>query len=125
MKQRYEAEGPDSGEAVNALARERLRCPLLDDNEDCVLYRHRPITCRVYGIPTAVHRKVRACGKNRFEKGQTYPVFDLDGTYRDLYVLSTELLKAEGQEDLEKASLLLSVSAALQTPRERLLSDPP
>jgi hypothetical protein len=79
----------------------------------------------VYGIPTAVHRKVRACGKNHFEKGQSYPVFDLDGTYRDLHVLSMELLKTEGQEDLEKASLLISVSTALQTPRERLLSELP
>lgn len=125
LKRRFEAEGPDSQHAMNALARERMRCPLLDENQDCALYRYRPITCRVYGIPTAVHGKVRACGKNLFEKGKSYPVFDLDGTYRDLHVLSTELLKAEGQEDLERASLLISVSTALQTPRERLLSDLP
>jgi len=125
MKRRFEAEGPDSQHAMNALARERMRCPLLDENQDCALYRYRPITCRVYGIPTAVHGKVRACGKNLFEKGKSYSVFDLDGSYRDLHVLSTELLKAEGQQDLERASLLISVSTALQTPRERLLSDLP
>jgi Fe-S-cluster containining protein len=123
MKRRFQAEGRDPQSAMNALARERMQCPLLDENQDCTLYRYRPITCRVYGIPTAVHGKVRVCGKTRFEKGQSYPVFDLDGAYRDLHVLSMELLKAEGQQDLEKASLLISVSKALRTPCDRLLSD--
>ncbi len=125
LKRRFQAEGRDSRSATDALARERMQCPLLDENQDCVLYRVRPITCRVYGIPTAVHGKARACGKTGFEKGRSYPVFDLDGVYRDLHVLSMELLEAEGHHDLEKASLLLSVSTALRTPRDRLLSDLP
>ena len=125
IERRFQAEGRDPQGAMNALARERMQCPLLDENQDCVLYRFRPITCRVYGIPTAVHGKVRACGKTRFEEGKSYPVFDLDDAYRDLHVLSMELLKTEGHEDLERASLLISVSKVLQTPRERLLSDIP
>lgn len=124
MKRRFQAEGRDPQSAMNALARERIQCPLLDENQDCVLYRFRPITCRVYGIPTAVHGKARACGKTRFEKGQSYPVFDLDGAYRDLHLLSMDLLRAEGHQDLEKASLLISVSTVLSTPGDRLLSDP-
>ena len=123
MKRRFQAEGRDPRSAMNALARERIQCPLLDENQDCVVYRFRPITCRVYGIPTAVHGKARACGKTRFEKGQSYPVFDLDGAYRDLHLLSMDLLRAEGHQDLEKAFLLISVSTVLSTPGDRLLSD--
>ena len=27
------------------------RCPLLDDNDHCLIYEHRPIVCRLEGIP--------------------------------------------------------------------------
>ncbi|MGD8985952.1 MAG: YkgJ family cysteine cluster protein, partial [Desulfobacteraceae bacterium] len=50
------------------LARERIRCPLLDGNLDCILYPYRPITCRVYGIPTRIQGKARVCGKAGFKK---------------------------------------------------------
>jgi hypothetical protein len=81
---------------------------------------HRPITCRVYGIPTKVQGKARVCWKADFKKDERYPVFDLDGAYRELYFLSTELLKGAG-EDTEKASLLISVSKAITTPLKYLL----
>jgi len=97
------------------ISRERIPCPLLNEHQDCILYAHRPITCRVYGIPTKIQGKARACWKAEFKEGERYPVFDLDGVYRDLYFLSTELLKAGGQDDPEKASLLISVSKAITT----------
>jgi len=105
-----------------ALARERLRCPLLNDNDECVLYTYRPITCRLYGIPTLIHGKARVCGKAGFKKGERYPVFDLDSIYRDLFMLSKELLEKSGSTDIEKASLLISVSKALKTPMEELMN---
>ena len=55
------------------LARERIRCPLLDKNQDCILYPYRPITCRVYGIPTGIHGTARVCGKAGFIKDKDYP----------------------------------------------------
>jgi len=103
------------------LSRERVPCPLLNEHQECILYLHRPITCRVYGIPTKIQGKARACWKAEFKEGERYPVFDLDGVYRDLYFLSTELLKAGGQDDPEKASLLISVSKAVTTPLQDLL----
>lgn len=108
-----------------ALARERMRCPLLDDNLECVLYTCRPITCRVYGIPTAIQGKARVCGKAGFIKGETYPIFDLDGVYRDLFSLSKELLRDAGHGDLDRASLLISVSKAISTPLEALINESP
>jgi Fe-S-cluster containining protein len=104
------------------LARERIRCPLLDEKDDCILYPHRPVTCRVYGIPTSVQGKARVCGKAAFEGGRKYPVFDLDGTHRDLHMLSREVLE-QADKDPEKASLLISVSKAIHTPLEDLVSE--
>jgi len=105
------------------LATERIRCPLLNGENECSLYDHRPITCRVYGIPTRIQGKARVCGKAGFEKGGSYPTFDLDSVYRDLFELSKELLAGLGEEDMEKASLLVSLSKAILTPMEILVRE--
>jgi Fe-S-cluster containining protein len=104
------------------LATERIRCPLLDDNRECVLYLHRPITCRVYGIPTRIQGKARVCGKSGFKSGEAYGAFDLDGVYSSLHALSVQLLQINGKEEnLEPASLLISVSKTITTPLESLI----
>ncbi len=105
-----------------SLARERIRCPLLNDHNECVLYPYRPITCRVYGIPTKVRGVPRVCGKAGFRKGQEYPVFDLDGVHRELHQLSRELLERAGGKDPEMSTLLLSVSKVIKTPFEELIT---
>ncbi|MFZ5632340.1 MAG: YkgJ family cysteine cluster protein [Bacillota bacterium] len=105
-----------------AMARERVRCPLLGSDDKCVLYGHRPITCRVYGIPTVINGAVHACWQAGFKKDRPYPAFDLDGAYRELYRLSGRLLERCGQRDAERASLLLSVSKSIKAPVEELIS---
>ena len=105
-----------------SLARARIRCPLLDDNDECVLYPYRPITCRVYGIPTMIRGALRVCGKSGFRKDQTYPAFNLDGIHRELYQLSSELVDKKEAKGIERASLLLSVSKVIKTPVEQLIS---
>ena len=50
-------------------AKERVRCPLLGLDNTCLLYEHRPITCRIYGVPTSIHGKAHVCGECRFKKG--------------------------------------------------------
>lgn len=104
-----------------SLARARIRCPLLNDQNECILYPYRPITCRVYGVPTRVRGVPRVCGKAGFKKGETYPLFDLDEVHRELHRLSRELLDRAGGKDLERASLLLSVSKVIKTPVEELM----
>jgi len=108
---------------AHVLARERIRCPLLDENQDCILYAYRPITCRVYGIPTKIQGQARVCGKAGFKKGEPYPAFDLDGLYRDLHNLSKELLNDVKKCDPEKASLLISVAKAISTPQDELIHE--
>jgi Fe-S-cluster containining protein len=106
-----------------AMARGRVRCPLLDENEDCILYANRPITCRTYGVPTKIQGKARVCGKTEFRTGENYPVFDLDGIYSDLYVLSKEFLNGREKSDPEKASFLISVAKVISTPQDDLLHE--
>ena len=106
------------------LAKERVRCPLLDNQDECVLYHRRPITCRLYGIPTRIQGKARVCGKSGFKQGEKYPIFDLDAMYHKLYVLSREFVEDAGQEDTEKASLLISVAKAIRSPVNDLLEEP-
>ena len=106
---------------IQILAKERIRCPLLNENQECILYAHRPITCRVYGIPTKIHGKAHACGKAEFKKGESYPTYDMDRVYRDLYTLSEAMLTNSEKGNPEKASLLISVPKAISTPLDDLI----
>ena len=123
IQEKLRAHKDDPQMQAYILARERIRCPLLDDNNDCIIYPYRPITCRVYGIPTKIQGKARVCGKAEFKAGESYPAFDLDGIFRDLFRLSKELLRSGGRQDLDNASLLISVSRAIRTPGENLISE--
>ncbi|MCL6559660.1 MAG: YkgJ family cysteine cluster protein, partial [Firmicutes bacterium] len=104
LKEKLRIYKDDPEKQALAMARERVGCPLLNDEQKCMLYAHRPITCRVYGIPAVVNGKPRVCWKSGFEKGRSYPAFDLDGMYRELYRLSGKLLEKAGQKDVERAS---------------------
>ena len=122
---RVQEELRERGEAGgDPLALGRIRCPLLTEERDCVLYNARPITCRIYGVPTKVQGKARVCRLSGFEEGISYPAFDLDGVFRDLYDMSRELVEKAGGEDPERAGLLISVSKALTTPLETLIHEP-
>jgi Fe-S-cluster containining protein len=111
------AKANHSPEAADSLlGSERIRCPLLNDELECILYAYRPITCRVYGIPTTIQGRARVCGQSGFETGRPYPTFKLDEINRELYLLSRKLLEAAGRSDLDSASLLLSVSEIIRKP---------
>ncbi len=57
------AGGKKEADILTDLAGERIRCPLLNDKEMCDLYEHRPITCRLYGMPTSIGGVGYTCGK--------------------------------------------------------------
>lgn len=101
--------------ASEALARERVRCPLLDEGDRCILYPWRPLTCRVYGIPTFIQGKPHVCAQGGFKRGESYPFFDLDQAYRELYGLSKELFRGAGRADLEEAGLMIAVPVVIKT----------
>ncbi|MDD9302380.1 MAG: YkgJ family cysteine cluster protein [Desulfobacter sp.] len=108
-------EGTDQLEIVGKMSQERIRCPLLGENNLCVLYDHRPITCRVYGIPTSTAGVSHICGRTNFSQGKAYPTLNMDKIYTQLQLLSAELVKEINSEKIRMHEMLIPVSMAMVT----------
>jgi Fe-S-cluster containining protein len=108
-------EGKKEEEALIQMAEERVRCPFLNETDLCDLYENRPITCRVYGVPAAIHGAGHTCGRSGFKEGILYPTINLDRINQRLFDLSEELLKEIGSKDLQLQTRLLPLSTALLT----------
>lgn len=108
-------QGASDEEILQAAARDHIRCPLLDGNNVCVLYEDRPITCRVYGVPTAIHGKGHVCGKCGFVKGRPYPTVALDRIQDKLADLSRQIAQAVDSRFKELHTTYVPVSMALLT----------
>jgi Fe-S-cluster containining protein len=105
-----------STEAILAdLARERIRCPLLGDDDRCVLYDCRPVTCRLYGVPMEIGGKAHSCGKSGFAPGGSYPTVKVEMLQDRLFALSGELAAGIGSSYPLLADMLVPVSMALLT----------
>ncbi len=108
-------EGEEETAVLEALGRDRVRCPLLNDQNLCDLYDHRPITCRLYGIPASVGGKGRSCSLSGFEAGEAYPTVNIDAIHTRLQELSATLLKDLKAANVKLADLLVPLSMALLT----------
>jgi len=107
--------GKKEGEILAELATERVRCPLLNEARRCDLYAYRPLTCRFYGIPTAIGGSGHTCGLSDFKPGQKYPTVNLDSVHGELQKISAELLRDIGSRNIKLADLLIPLSSALIT----------
>ncbi|KPJ77647.1 MAG: hypothetical protein AMJ54_07135 [Deltaproteobacteria bacterium SG8_13] len=108
-------QGKGEDEVLEGLAKARVRCPLLTGKEKCALYEYRPITCRLYGIPTAIGGQGHSCGISGFEQGKPYPTVHLDKINEQLQQLSAELVRDLGSNFVKLVDLLIPVSMALTT----------
>lgn len=102
-------------EALQLMAAERVRCPFLNESDLCDLYESRPVTCRVYGVPTAIQGAGHTCGKSGFKEGVLYPTINLDRINQRLFGLSEEMLREIGSEDQQLKTRLLPLSTSLLT----------
>ena len=107
--------GKSENDILLDLAQVRIRCPLLNDTERCELYRHRPITCRLYGIPTSVQGKGRTCALSGFKEGSAYPTVNLDIIHQQLQQISAELIRDLNSQYIKLSDLLVPLSMALLT----------
>lgn len=112
---REEKSGVDIDDIMTEAARTRLRCPLLDSNDLCLLYEARPITCRVYGIPTSIGGRGHVCGFSGFEKGGQYPTVKLDKIQVALVGLSRAIGEAVGSRYDKLHEVYMPLSMALLT----------
>ncbi len=97
------------------MAREKVRCPLLGDDDRCALYEARPVTCRVYGIPMNIGGTGRICGKSGFTSGGSYPAVNLEAVRSRLAALSLDLARHARSGYAEIHTVLVPVSMALLT----------
>jgi len=108
-------EGANAQEILAEMAKVRVRCPLLDDSGACQMYDKRPVTCRIYGVPTAIGGQAHTCGKSGFEQGKPYPTVYLDRIQDKLYALSHELAKSLATRFSGLGEVLVPLSSALMT----------
>jgi len=107
--------GKSEEEILAGLAQERVRCPFLNEAELCDLYDNRPLTCRFYGIPTAISGAGHTCGKSAFEKGEQYPTVNLDVVNSQLQRISMELIRDLKSRYAKLSDMLVPLSMALLT----------
>lgn len=107
--------GENADEILRRAAAARVPCPLLDAQNTCLLYAQRPITCRLYGIPTAFGGKGHVCGKTTFAKGGAYPTVNMDKIQNQLAGLSQDIASAAHSRFSELHQVYVPVSMALTT----------
>ncbi|MBU0993729.1 MAG: YkgJ family cysteine cluster protein [Proteobacteria bacterium] len=107
--------GRDEIGILGDMAMERVRCPFLNEKSKCDMYDMRPITCRLYGIPTSTSGASHICGKSAFEKGGKYPTVNMDKIHNQLYNLSLELAIHIKSRYAKIAEVLIPLSMALIT----------
>ena len=81
----------------------------------CDLYEHRPITCRLYGIPTSIGGVGHTCGKSGFVEGKQYPTVNLDLIQKKLYDIAAEFVHRSESRHVKMADMLVPVSMAMLT----------
>lgn len=108
-------DGRSETEILEEMAVQRVQCPLLDSEDRCELYESRPITCRLYGIPTVIGDKAHTCGISGFKEGTQYPTVKLDAIQRKLYEISFELAQEIKSHYPKLAEVLVPLSMALLT----------
>jgi Fe-S-cluster containining protein len=112
---RAQQAGQMENQILEDLAAERVRCPLLNDQNQCELYDWRPITCRLYGVPTSIGGNSYTCGKSDFKLGQSYPTVYLDKIQDQLFELSHDLVREIRSSYTKMGDLLVPLSMALLT----------
>lgn len=112
---RAEKDGESPESIMQKAAQFRLRCPLLNDENRCLLYDARPITCRLYGIPTSIGGHGHVCGFSGFEKDKSYQSVQLDKIQSRLEQLSQEIGLAMQSRFKELHTVYVPLSMALLT----------
>ena len=107
--------GKSEEDILNELAEKKIRCPLLNQQDLCDLYDHRPITCRFYGIPTSIAGKGHTCGLSGFVEGEAYPTVKLEIIQKKLYEISAEIVQVIKSRYARMGEMLVPLSMALLT----------
>jgi len=92
-KERDDQLSAKEGNSQMLLAQWRIRCPMLEDAQQCAIYEVRPLTCRIYGLPLSIEGKGHVCGFSGFKKGRDYPTIKMENIHAYLLDLSSQLAR--------------------------------
>jgi Fe-S-cluster containining protein len=107
--------GKSESDILNEMAAQRIRCPLLNKDDCCDMYDVRPITCRLYGVPTEIGGQAHTCGSSGFKQGQSYPTVKIEKINKRLYEISFALAHDINSRFPNLAEMLVPLSMALLT----------
>ncbi len=120
------AQNLDEDNSYTLFSKAKIQCPMLLEEGLCAIYAHRPITCRVYGMPTSIKKLVRCCPKSLSKRDlKGLPTFDLDSVFKELYRLSFALMGLLSIPDTQRARLLTSMPQAIKDPFLLFKINPP
>jgi len=108
-------EGRPATEILMEVSKARVRCPMLGDDDLCALYENRPITCRLYGVPTSIGGQAHTCNQAGFKGGEKYPTVNMDIIIDKLIAIGKDLQKGINSRYKELGDMLLPLSMALVT----------
>lgn len=108
-------EGRPATEILMEVSKARVRCPMLGDDDLCAIYDHRPITCRLYGVPTSIGGEAHTCNKAGFKGGEKYPTVNMDIVIDKLIAIGHDLQKGVGSRFKDLGDMLVPLSMALVT----------
>jgi len=105
--------GMGEAEIFVKMSKERVKCPLLNDKEMCSMYEYRPITCRLYGIPTAIDGIGHTCGLSGFEEGVKHSTVNLEIIQNRLYEISTNFVSSMNTKYKALKEMLVPLSMVI------------
>ena len=108
-------EGRPASEVLVEVAKARVRCPMLGDDDLCAMYEHRPITCRLYGVPTSIGGEAHTCNQAGFKGGEKYPTVNMDIILDRLITIGKDLRKGIDSRFKDLGDMLLPLSMAIVT----------
>ncbi len=110
---RSQQKGKDTDSILDEVGRKRVRCPLLSQQDQCLLYAYRPITCRLYGIPMSMDGVVSTCAHSGFEQGGRYPTVYMEKIYKRLQDINQALVQSLPTKNTQLPEVLVPLSMAL------------
>jgi Fe-S-cluster containining protein len=112
---RMQGKGESREEVLKMVGQEKIRCPFLGENDQCEMYEHRPITCRLYGVPQEINGKAHVCTLTGFAPGSQYPTVKVERLQDALVLLSNALVKSLNSKHTKLATVFVPVSSAVLT----------
>ncbi len=112
---RMQEKGESRENVLTMVGQEKIRCPFLGDDDQCEMYDHRPITCRLYGVPQEIGGQAHVCGLSGFVSGSQYPTVKVERLQDSLVLLSNALVKEIDSKYDKLATVFVPVSSAVLT----------